>query len=136
MIIDNLRLISIYHLHHDENNIETNTLRHDLEDQMARSSREEILVKGADLNAQIGRNQERDLTAGKFGLTRTNKAGIDFLTWCESNHLAYVNSFVRHGNRGTWFHVPLRRWFKLDSFVVKNHQRHSIVRGMSSEHGS
>ena len=37
---DNLRLISIYHLHHDENNIETDTLRHDIEDQMARSLRE------------------------------------------------------------------------------------------------
>ena len=132
VIIDNLRLISIYHPHYDENSIETDTLRHDIEDQLARSPRDEILVIGGDLNAQIGRNQERDLTAGKFGLPRTNQAGIDFLNWCESNQLAYVNSFIRHGNRGTWFHVPLRRWFELDGFAVKNHQRHAIVRGMST----
>ena len=83
VIIDNIRLISIYHPHHDEYNIETDTLRHDFKQQMARSRREEILVVGGGLNAQIGRNQERELTAGKFGLHRTKEAGIDFLNWCE-----------------------------------------------------
>ena len=99
--IDYHRLISIYHPYGDENNIETDTLRHDIEDQVARSQREEILVIGGDLNAQIGRNQEGDLTAGKFGLLMINEAHINFLNWCKSINLAYVNSFVRDGNRRT-----------------------------------
>ena len=134
VIIENMRLISIYHPHYigNDHNIEIDTLRHDIEDQMARSPTEEILILGGDWNAQIGCNQERDRTAGKFGLPSTNEAGTALLDWCESNHLAYANSFIRHRNRGTWFHVPLGRWYELDGFAVKNHQRHAIVKNMKT----
>ena len=41
--------------------------------------------------------------SGRYGVGRMNEAGRDFIEWCEEQGLAYVNSFVKHRRRSTWF---------------------------------
>ena len=91
--------------------------------------RREKLVIGGDFNASVGRNRRgRDGVYGKFGLGEMNEAGRDWMEWCGTNGLAYVNSFMRHRRRGTWLHPRSGRWYELDGFVVRKEERQRLVR--------
>ena len=70
---------------------------------------------------------------GNFGVGRMNDAGRDLIERCEANGLAYVNIFVRHDGRGTWFNRMYGRWYELDGFVVRQNERHRMIRTMRSE---
>ena len=59
-----------------------------------------------------------------------NEAGRDLVEWCEEYGLAYVNSFMRHKRRGTWFNRMYGRWYELDGFVVRREERSRLVRQM------
>ena len=68
-----------------------------------------------------------------FEMGRMNDAGRYLIEWCEANGLAYANSFVRHTERGTWFNRMYGRWYELDGFVVRQNERHSMIRRMRCE---
>ena len=89
---------------------------------------DETVIIGGDFNAHIGSGEDRPGVCGKFGLRQTNHQGRELLDWMEENRLCYVNSFSNHKRRGTWFNPALRRWYELDGFMMRNHQRHKLVR--------
>jgi len=103
--------------------------RRDLESQVG-MCRSERLVIGGDFNASVGKDSERGGVCGKLGIGRANDAGRDLIDWCEEHGLAYVNSFVKHKSRGTWFNRMNGRWYELDGFIVKKDERHRLVKRM------
>ena len=64
---------------------------------------------------------------------RLNDTGRDLIEWCEANGLAYENSFVRHTERDTWFNRMYGRWYELDVFVVRQNEKHCMIRRMRCE---
>ena len=46
------------------------------------------------------------------------------LNWCAENQLAWVNSFLWHSERGTWWHQSSESWYELDGFIMRQSQRH------------
>ena len=103
--------------------------RRALEIQVAMGGRERLVI-GGDFNANVGRRNERQGVCGKYGVGRMNEAGRDLIDWCEEWGLAYVNSFMRHERRGTWFHLRYGRWYELDGFLVRKGERHGMVERM------
>ena len=103
--------------------------RRALEIQVALGDRERLII-GGDFNANVGRRNERQGVCGQFGVGRMNEAGRDLIDWCEEQGLAYVNSFMKHERRGTWFHTRYGRWYELDGFVVRKGERHGMVERM------
>ena len=95
--------------------------------------RNERLLIGGDWNANVGRGSARNGVCGEFGVGRMNDAGRDLIEWCEANGLAYAISFVRHAERGTWFNRMYGRWYELDGFVVRQNERHRMIRRMRCE---
>ena len=93
---------------------------------------DEILIIGGDFNAHIGGGEERPGVCGKFGLRSSNNQGSDLLEWCQENNLCQVNSFYNHKRRGTWFSLPLQRWYELDGFIMTNDHRHKFARKVST----
>ena len=55
------------------------------------------------------------------------------IEWCKANGLAYGNSFVRHAERDTWFNRMYGRWYELDGFVLRQNERHHMIRRMRCE---
>jgi exonuclease III len=106
--------------------------RHQVENQVNLSGRDEVLVIGGDHNAHVGGDSARPQVAGKWGLRNTRAAGEDLLNWCEEHSLAHVNSFFRHRTRGTWFSNIHRQWYELDGFLVKQQHRHKKVKSMTT----
>ena len=62
-----------------------------------------------------------------------NDAGRDLIEWCEANGIAYANSYVQHAERSTWFNRMYGRWYALDGFVVRQNERHRMIRRMRCE---
>ena len=81
----------------------------------------------------MGRGSARNGVCGDFGVGRMNDAGRDLIEWCEANGLAYANSFVRHAERGTCYNRMYGRWYELDGFVVRQNERHRMIRRMRGE---
>ena len=44
--------------------------------------------------------------------------------------MTWANSFMSHPDRGTWFHQGYGRSYELDGFLMKQEQRHRIVKKM------
>ena len=127
--IGELALVSTYLPVYKGNNAqEIEEERHVLKTHIERISRSQILVVGGDFNAHVGAGEDRPGTCGKFGIGISNQQGRDFLEWLEENNLCHINSFYQHQRRGTWFSVPLQRWFEIDGFIMRNDQRHRFVR--------
>ena len=103
-----------------------------MEQQVASCPSRDTLVIGGDHNAHIGGGSQRDQVCGKFGIRGTGEEGEDLLSWCVDHNLAYDNSFSNHRRRGTWYHNALKRWYELDGFILKQAQRHKILRKVSS----
>jgi len=78
----------------------------------------------------VGRNEEKKGVCGRFGVGQRNDAGRDLIEWCEDNAMAYVNSFIKHRRRGTWFNLRYGRWYELDGFIVRQSERHRMVKKM------
>ena len=110
------------------NEAEIEEAKEDLRLHIQWANKDEVLIVGGDFNAHIGGNEDRANICGKFGLRETNRQGQELLDFCEENNLCYVNSFSNHKRRGTWFNPALRRWYELDGFLMKNSQRHNLVR--------
>ena len=108
--------------------MEIEEAKQELKNLAAKAKREHILVIGGDFNAHVGGGEDRRGVCGKFGLRESNEQGRNLLDWCEENHLTHLNSFYNHKRRGTWFSVPLKRWYELDGFIMKDNQRHKYVK--------
>ena len=106
--------------------------RRDLESQLNMCRNERLLI-GGDWNANVRRGCARNGVCGEYGVGRMNDAGRDLIEWCEANVLAYANSFVRHAERGKWFNRMYGRWYELDGFVVRQNERHRMIRRMRCE---
>ena len=61
-----------------------------------------------------------------------NDAGRDLMDWCETNGMQYVNSYVKHQRRGTWYHQIRGEWYELDGFIMSKKDRHRMVRRMKT----
>ena len=94
------------------------------------AEKEEILIVGGDFNAHVGAEGRRGDSRGKFGLRTSNEAGDELTAWCEENQLCWVNSFISHRARGTWFSNLNRQWYELDGFIMRPEQRHCHTRRM------
>ena len=132
VVVGGVRMVAMYQpvWMTDEQSMER--CRRDVESQIG-MCRKERLVIGGDWNANVGRGNEREGVCGKFGIGRMNEAGRDLINLCEENGLAYVNSYVRHACRGTWFNRMNGRWYELDVFLVRKNERHRLIGRMRSE---
>ena len=90
------------------------------------------VIIGGDFNASVGEGKERAGVHGKWGIGRMNEAGRDLMDWCEAQGLTYVNSYMPHANRGTWYHVSRGEWYELDGFLMTNEERHKRVKKMKA----
>ena len=123
--IGKLSLISVYQPVSTHGEAAIEKYRNDVEDLMSRTPKGNLLIIGGDHNSQIGKQSARTGVAEKWGLgTYTNRQGHDLLNWCEENHLAWVNSFSKHPQRGTWWHRTQKKWYELDGFIMRHEQRH------------
>jgi hypothetical protein len=95
------------------------------------ASKDDVLIIGGDYNAHIGGGEGRAGVCGGFGLRESNDQDRLLLEWLEVM-LTYVNSFFQHKRRGTWYSIPLRRWYEIDGFIMRNGQRHKYVRKVST----
>ena len=130
--IGRMRLVSAYQPIWGSDGEALERFRRDLESQLGMGRREKLVI-GGDFNANVGRNRRgRDGVYGKFGLGEMNEAGRDWMEWCGTNGLAYVNSYMRHGRRGTWQHPRSGRWYELDGFIVRKEERQRLVRKMKT----
>ena len=129
VVCGGVRLVSVYQPVWGTDAEAMERYRRDVECQVG-MCRNERLVIGGDFNASVGKDSEREGVCGRLGLGRANEAGRDLIDWCEEHDLAYVNSFVRHRRRGTWFNRMYGRWYELDGFIVRKAERHRIVKRM------
>ena len=67
-------------------------------------------------------------TKGPFGMGVIDETGEDLLSWCQEQNLSWADSFYHIEDRGTWFHRRSARWYELDGFLVKNHQRKELIK--------
>ena len=111
-----------------DNAAEIEAAKQEVKELIKDASREKVLIVGGDFNAHIGQGEDRQGVCGRFGLRESNEQGRILLDWCEENNLAQVNSFFNHQRRGTWFSIPLRRWYELDGFLMRDNQRHKFVK--------
>ena len=92
---------------------------------------DEWLIIGGDHNASVGKLEQQSSmqkARGKYGCGPSNEAGNDLIAWCELNGMSWGNSFMSHPDRGTWFHETYGKWYELDGFLLKQEQRHRIVK--------
>jgi len=129
VVLGGLRLVSVYQPIWGGDAEEFERYRRDVEGQIAMGTGE-CLIIGGDFNANVGKGNNREGVCGKYGLGSCNEAGRDLLDWCEENGLVYVNSYMRHRRRGTWFNRFYGRWYELDGFIVRRGERHRLVRRM------
>jgi hypothetical protein len=129
VVFGGVRMVSVYQpiWGMDEEGMER--YKRELESQVAIGGKERLVI-GGDFNASVGKNVNRVGVCGKYGIGRMNEAGRDLVEWCEQHELAYVNSYMKHARRGTWFHMRYGRWYELDGFIVRKNERHGHVRKM------
>ena len=131
VVFGGMRVVSVYQPVWGTDVEGMNEYRSALENQVAMSGRERLLI-GGDFNANVGRGNARRGVCGKYGVGRMNEAGRDLMDWCEENGLAYVNSFMKHARRGTWFNLRYGRWYELDGFLVRKNERHRMIERMKT----
>ena len=129
VVCEGMRVVSVYQPVWGTNEDSMNEYRRDIEIQMALEGRERLVI-GGDFNSNVGRGYERSGVCGRFGVGRVNEAGADLIDWCEEHELAYVNSFMKHRRRGTWFNLRYARWYELDGFIVRKKDRVGMVERM------
>ena len=130
--VGGVRLVAVYQPVWMTDEVGLECCRRDLESQLSMYRNERLLI-GGDWNANVERGSARNGVCGDFGVGKMNDAGRDLIEWCEANGLAYANSFVRHAERGTWFNRMYGRWCELDGFVVRQNERHRMIRKIRSE---
>ena len=129
VVIGEMRVVSAYQPIWGKDEAGMEQYRRALGYQLARSAREWLVI-GGDFNANVGRGNARQGVCGKYGVGRMNEAGRDLIEWCGENGLSYVNSYMKHERRGTWFNLRYGRWYELDGFIVRKNDRHEMIESM------
>ncbi|KAI8519282.1 hypothetical protein Bbelb_025390 [Branchiostoma belcheri] len=129
VVLGGLRVMSAYQPVWGTNEESMIEYRRDLERQVAFGGSERLII-GGDFNANVGRGSGREGVCGKYGVGKMNEAGRDLINWCEEFGLAYVNSYLKHKHRGTWFNLRYGRWYELDGFIVRKSERHKMIERM------
>ena len=129
VVFGGLRVVSVYQPIWGTNEDEFERYRRDLERQVAYGGNNRLVI-GGDFNMNVGKGNAREGVCGRYGVGRMNDQGRDFVEWCEENELVWVNSYMKHRRRGTWFSVRFHRWYELDGFVVRKRDRVGLVRRM------
>ena len=129
VVFGGLRVVSAYQPIWGTGEDEFERYRRDLGRQVAYGGENRLII-GGDFNMNVGKGNAREGVCGRYGIGRMNEQGRDFVEWCEENELVWVNSYMKHRRRGTWFSARYRRWYELDGFVVRKRDRGSMVRRM------
>ena len=129
VVFGGLRVVSAYQPIWGTNEDEFERYRRDLGRQVAYGGGNRLVI-GGDFNMSVGKGNAREGVCGRYGVGRMNEQGRDFVEWCEENELVWVNSYMKHRRRGTWFSARYHRWYELDGFVLRKRDRTSMVRRM------
>ena len=129
VVFGGLRVVSAYQPIWGTGEDEFERYRRDLGRQVAYGGENRLII-GGDFNMNVGKGNAREGVCGRYGIGRMNEQGRDFVEWCEENELVWVNSYMKHRRRGTWFSPRYHRWYELDGFVVRKRDRVSMVRRM------
>ena len=129
VVFGGLRVVSVYQPIWGTNEDAFERYRRDLGRQVAYGGQDRLVI-GGDFNMSVGKGNAREGVCGRYGIGRMNEQGRDFVEWCEENELVWVNSFLKHRRRGTWFSSRYHRWYELDGFVVRKRDRMGMVRRM------
>ena len=129
--VAHLRLVAVYQplWQYGEETMEI--YRKELEEQVTTSTHQQWLIIGGDYNSHMGYGGHRlfaDGTEGPFGMGIRDCTGDDFLQGFEDNNLSWADSFVSMEHRGTWFNRLNAKWYELDGFVLKKHQRSRLLK--------
>ena len=108
VVFGGMRLVSVYQPIWGQDEECMERYKREVESQVAIGGNERLVI-GGDFNASVGINEGRMAVYGKFGIGRMNEAVRDLIEWCEQHELVYVNSYMRHERRGTWFHMRYGR---------------------------
>jgi exonuclease III len=90
------------------------------------------IVIGGDFNARIGDNDDGifDHCCGKFSMKgKLNDNGSRMLDLCSDIDLVVADTYVRPSVRrreGTWYHLPTKKWFTIDHFLISKRLRSQI----------
>ena len=88
----NIRFVAVYQLLWIIGPEGNEDYRYDLENKINRTPKSINLIIGGDHNSHIGRDHGYQETSGRHGLrTPTTEQGADFLNWCATNGLQWVN---------------------------------------------
>ena len=117
-----MRLVSVYQPSWSADREGLERCWQEMERQVKMGGREKLIIRG-NLNASVGANQSRAGISGMYMLGSWNEAGRDLLDWCWEQGLPYVNSFVRHAERGAWFNRARGACIELDGFLVRSRDR-------------
>ena len=95
-MIGKLRCIAAYQPLWREGREGIERYRENLEADIVRCEREEVLVVGGDPNAQVGSGEALKGVRGRYGLRdNTNATGEDPVEWCLLNGIALANTLVK-----------------------------------------
>ena len=128
MKVDGVVVVSTYMPVSGSAVLEVEEVREILVEHVGWAEREEILVVGGDVNAHVGRGSQRAGVCRRFGLRTSNTAKKELLECLSENGLCWVNSFFNHRRRRTWFSNIHCQWYELDGFIMREDQRHKLVR--------
>ena len=52
------------------------------------------------------------------------------MDWCETNGMQYVNSYMKHARRGTWYYQVRGEWYEQDALLMNKKDQHKMARRM------
>ena len=130
--VNGVTAIAVYQPVWGGDKTEFESYREELNEMLLRCRKKSTLIVGGDFNASVGEGIFREPTPGlgPYGLGNCNAAGKDLINWCNGQDLAFVNSFFRHGKRGTWKTPGQSSWHEIDGFAVKQDQRSRLVKNV------
>ena len=81
----------------------------DLQDTLNNVSTNEMIIIMGDLNARVGRNQQRKTattSVGSFTVDAENENGSRLIDFCELNNMIITNTFFNHKeiHQTSWMH--------------------------------
>lgn len=99
----NITIIQVYAPTADAEDEDIEQFYNQVQDEIDRTSRQDLLIFMGDLNAKVGQGKHGNIT-GRFGLGERNEAGDRLIDFCTTNQLSITNTFYQHHKRRlyTW----------------------------------
>jgi hypothetical protein len=120
----NVSVFSVYAPTFMASNTDKDKFYGELEEEVRKISRNDLVVILGDFNARVGRkgdDNEWNDVLGNFGVGERNVNGDRLLQFCEMNDLCITNTFFRHKNihKHTWKHPGTKKWYLIDYILTK-----------------